>query len=220
MPDHRTALLVDFGGVLTTSVTRSFRAFCQEMGLPSELAKEAFLEAYTHHEGDSPVHRMETGEITVDEFSQGLATVLSERSGVHVPHEGLVQRLFERMDYDEAMFAAVAGARRAGVKTALLSNSWGSENYPRERFADTFDVLVISGEVGIRKPDPEIFHLAARRLGVAPHDCVFVDDLDRNVMVAQELGMAGVLHRRADETIPQVAELLGLDRDLMAGADA
>jgi putative hydrolase of the HAD superfamily len=106
------------------------------------------------------------------------------------------------------------------VKTALLSNSWGSENYPRERFADTFDVLVISGEVGIRKPDPEIFHLAARRLGVAPHDCVFVDDLDRNVMVAQELGMAGVLHRRADETIPQVAELLGLDRDLMAGADA
>ena len=220
MPEPRTALLVDFGGVLTTSVTRSFRAYCLQMGLPSELVKEAFLEAYTHHEGDSPVHRMETGEITVDEFSEGLAAVLTERSGVQVPHEGLVQRLFSGMEYDEAMFTAVAAARRAGVKTALLSNSWGSENYPHERFADTFDVLVISGEVGIRKPDPEIFHMAARRLGVAPHACVFVDDLDRNIEVAEELGMAGVLHRRTEETVAQVAELLGLDGDLAAAAGA
>jgi epoxide hydrolase-like predicted phosphatase len=220
VPEPRTALLVDFGGVLTTSVTRSFRAYSREMGLPSELVKEAFLEAYTHHEGDSPVHRMETGEITVEEFSQGLAAVLSERSGVHVPHEDLVQRLFSRLEYDEAMFAAVTAARRAGVKTALLSNSWGSENYPHERFEQTFDAVVISGEVGLRKPDPEIFHLAARRLGVAPRDCVFIDDLDRNIEVAEQLGMAGVLHQRTEETVAQVAELLGLERDLIASAGA
>lgn len=220
MPEERTALLVDFGGVLTTSVTRSFRTFCREVGLPSELAKEAFLEAYSGHEGVGPVHRMETGEITVEEFGRGLAAVLSERSGVEVPHEGLVERLFARMDLDEAMFAAVAAARRAGIKTALLSNSWGSDHYPRDRFRHTFDVLVISGEVGIRKPDPEIFHLTARRLGVAPRDCVFVDDLDTNVAVAQELGMAGVLHRQTAQTIAQIAELLGLDRASLVSSGA
>ena len=214
MPD-RTGLLVDFGGVLTTSVTKSFRAFCTEMGLPPELAKEAFLEAYAGHEGDGPVHRMETGEITVDEFAVGLAEVLSQRAGIPVPHEGLVHKLFARMEADEAMFAAVTAARRAGVRTGLLSNSWGSENYPHERFEDMFDILVISGEVGIRKPDPAIFALASRRLGVEPGGCVFIDDLDTNIAVAQDAGMAGILHRNAATTIPRMAELLALDHSLL-----
>jgi len=212
---QREALLVDFGGVLTTSVTRSFRAFCTEMGLPPNLAKEAFLEAYSGPEGDGPVHKMETGEITVDEFAEGLATVMSERSGIPVSADNLVQRLFALMDLDEAMFTAVLGARKAGVKTGLLSNSWGVDNYPHDRFDELFDVIVISGEVGIRKPDPAIFSLASRRIGVAPQSCVFIDDLDKNVEVAEASGMAGILHRRADETIPQMAELLGLDIDLL-----
>ncbi len=211
MPEPRTGLLVDFGGVLTTSVTRSFRAFCTEMGLPPNLAKEAFLEAYSSHEGNGPVHRMETGEITVDEFAVGLAEVMSKRAGVEVSHEGLVQKLFALMELDEAMFGAVAAARRAGVKTGLLSNSWGVENYPRDRFGELFDVLVISGEVGLRKPDPAIFDLAAQRLGLPAEACVFIDDLDKNIIAAEAAGMTGILHRDAETTIPQMAELLDLD---------
>lgn len=210
MPE-RDALLVDYGGVLTTSVTRSFRAFCTQLGLPPDLAKEAFVEAYSGPSGDGPVHRMETGEITVEEFGVGLAQVLSQRSGVTVPSEGLVRKLFALMELDEAMLAAVAAAKRAGVRTALLSNSWGSEGYPRERFPELFDVVVISGEVGIRKPDPAIFSLTIDRLGVAASRCVFVDDLDTNVAVAEEVGMAGVLHRNAHTTIPRIASLLDLD---------
>ena len=222
MPDaaqpKRTALLVDFGGVLTTSVTRSFRAVCTEMGLPPELAKEAFLEAYASgHEGDGPVHRMEKGEISVDEFAAGLAQIMTERSGVDVPPEGLVAKLFGLMELDEAMFAAVAGARRAGVRTGLLSNSWGSENYPHHRFPELFDILVISGDVGIRKPDPAIFALAADRLSLPPAACVFVDDLDKNIEAAEEAGMAGVLHRSAETTIPQIAKLLEIDEALLRG---
>ena len=215
MPDSR-ALLVDFGGVLTTSVTRSFRAVCTEMGLPPELAKEAFLEAYSSgHEGDGPVHRMETGEITVAEFSAGLAQIMSERSGVTVPPEGLVQKLFALMDLDEAMFAAVAAARRAGVRTGLLSNSWGTQNYPHHRFEELFDIQVISGEVGLRKPDPAIFALASRRIGIEPARCVFVDDLDKNIAAAEEAGMVGILHRSATTTIPQMAQLLEVDEALL-----
>ena len=217
MPDpNRDALLVDYGGVLTTSVTRSFRAFCTSLGLPPNLAKEAFVEAYSGPAGNGPVHRMETGEITVEEFGVGLAQVLSERSGIAVPAEGLVARLFALMELDETMFTAVAAAKRAGIRTALLSNSWGSEGYPRERFGELFDVVVISGEVGIRKPDPAIFALTAQRLGVSPQQCVFVDDLDKNIAVAQAAGMAGVLHRNAETTIPQIEALLGLDAGALA----
>lgn len=217
VPEPRSALLIDFGGVLTTSVTRSFRAFCTEMGLPSELAKEAFLEAYGGPEGDGPVHRVETGAITVEEFGHGLAQVLSQRSGVDVSGDGLVAKLFARMQLDEDMFAAVAGARRAGIRTGLLSNSWGSDAYPHERFADMFDDVVISGEVGLRKPDPAIYQLAADRLGVVAGDCVFVDDLDKNIAVAEAAGMVGILHRSADTTIPQMAQLLGLDEEVLRG---
>ena len=213
--DPRSALLVDFGGVLTTSVTRSFRAFCRDMGLPSELAKEAFVEAYHHHEGDSPVHQVEVGAITVEEFAAGLADVLTERSGIEIPADGLVARLFAKMEPDEAMFTAVAAARRAGVRTALLSNSWGSDAYPHDRFGEMFDAVVISGDVGLRKPDPAIFRLGAQQLDVEPTDCVFVDDLDKNLHVAESLGMIGILHRSAAETIAQMAEHLGLDRELL-----
>ena len=208
---RRSALLVDFGGVLTTSVTRSFRAVCLDMGLPPELAKEAFLEAYAAGSEEGPVHRMEKGEISVDEFAAGLAQIMSERAGVSVPPQGLVQKLFSLMELDEAMFAAVQGARRAGIRTGLLSNSWGSENYPHHRFDGLFDTLVISGDVGIRKPDPAIFALAAERLAVTPAECVFVDDLDRNIEAAEDAGMTGILHRSAETTIPQLAKLLELD---------
>jgi putative hydrolase of the HAD superfamily len=215
---ERDALLVDYGGVLTTSVTRSFRAYCRKLGLPPDLAKEAFVEAYAGHEGNGPVHRMETGEITVEEFSAGLAQVLTERSGIAVPSEGLVRELFALMDLDETMLAAVAAAKRAGIRTALLSNSWGSEGYPRERFPELFDVVVISGEVGIRKPDPAIFALTAQRLSVDPTKCVFVDDLDKNIVVAEQAGMAGVLHRNAETSIPQIASLLDLDASVLGPA--
>lgn len=214
MPE-RTALILDFGGVLTTSVTRSFRAFCNELGLPSELAKEAFVEAYSGSGGNGPVHRMEVGEISVEEFAVGMAQVLSERSGIEVPADGLVAKLFALMELDEAMLGAVAAAKRAGIRTALLSNSWGTEVYPRDRFPELFDVVVISGEVGVRKPDPVIFTLTVERLGVDASECVFVDDLDKNIVVAEAAGMVGVLHRNAETTIPRIAALLELDAEVL-----
>ena len=86
------------------------------------------------------------------------------------------------------MFDAVAAARRAGIRTGLVSNSWGEEGYDRARFDELFDVLVISGELGIRKPAPEIYALAAERLGRPPERCVFVDDLPGNLKPAARAG--------------------------------
>lgn len=207
MPEPR-GLLLDFGGVLTTPVTHSFRAFCTQMGLPSELVKETFLEAYQGGAEDSPVRQVETGRITGEEFAIGLAASLSRLAAIDIAPDRLLERLFADVRLDEQMFDAVAHFRAQGVRTGLLSNSWGEEGYPRERFPELFDAVVISGEEGLRKPDPPIFLLAAERLGLEPQACVFVDDLPANVESAEQVGMIGVVHRGPGRTLPRLAELL------------
>lgn len=106
------------------------------------------------------------------------------------------------------MAEAVARARAAGVRTGLISNSWGGAAYRRERFEELFDAVVISEEVGMRKPHPSIYRLAASRIGVEPVACVFVDDLLPNVEGARAVGMEGIVHRSADFTIPKLEALL------------
>jgi HAD superfamily hydrolase (TIGR01509 family) len=87
----------------------------------------------------------------------------------------------------------------------------GSGRYDREVFPELFDGVVISGDVGLHKPQPEIFVLGAERAGVDPADCVFVDDLRENCDGAAAVGMTPVLHRGADSTVPELERLLGVE---------
>ena len=120
--------------------------------------------------------------------------------------------MFGHMTPDEAMIGGVLAARRAGLRTAMLSNSWGEDRYDRSQLEALFDTWVISGEVGVRKPDPAIYALAVERIGLAAEACVFVDDLPGNLKPARALGMATVVHRGdADATLAEVSGLLGVD---------
>jgi putative hydrolase of the HAD superfamily len=83
-------------------------------------------------------------------------------------------------------------------------------DYPRHLFPDMFDVVVISGEVGMRKPEERIFRHAAGLLGLAPAQCVFIDDIEVNVAAAEALGMTAILHHDPAATIARLGELLGL----------
>src|SRR5205807_6354170 len=105
---------------------------------------------------------------------------------------------------------AVRLARVGGIRTALVSNSWGVHRYPHDLFEELFDGVVISGEEGIRKPSRRMYELGAERAGVQPQDCVFVDDLPFNLTPAPEMGMATVHHTSAETTIPQLEEVLGI----------
>jgi epoxide hydrolase-like predicted phosphatase len=205
-----TGLLVDYGGVLTTPVSASFRAFFDEAGVAREHVKEVFLSAYRSGDVKGPIARLETGELDAEAVGRALAAALTARSGVPLEGADLIARLFARVELDERMLGAVEALRRAGVRTGLLSNSWGDSGYPRERFPALFDAVVISGEVGLRKPDRRIYEHAAEALGLPCERCVFVDDLEVNVRAAEGLGMAGVVHRSAAATLPVLADLFGL----------
>ena len=106
------------------------------------------------------------------------------------------------------MLTAVAAARDAGFKTGLLSNSWGVESYPRARLDPLFDEIVISGEVGLRKPDLAIFELMLKGLDLPADRCVFVDDHPGHLKAALEVGMTTVLHRNPAESIAELERLL------------
>jgi epoxide hydrolase-like predicted phosphatase len=196
-------LLVDFGGVLTTNVFDSFRQFCEREGLDPETVKRLFRE---DPRALGELRRLEKGEVTEEEFAERFGPIVGVKET-----DGLVDRLFAGMEPDEAMIEAVRKARSGGLRTGLISNSWGHGRYDRSTFPEMFDGVVISGEVGLHKPEPEIFELGAERVGLEPGDCVFVDDLRENCAGAEAVGMTAVLHRGAESTLPELERLLGVE---------
>jgi epoxide hydrolase-like predicted phosphatase len=199
----KRGLLVDFGGVLTTNVFESFRAFCVAEGLDPNTIKDKFR---SDERALGLLRQLEKGELTAQEFSPRFAAVVGVSDA-----EGLVERLFAGIGPDEAMLAAVRAARAAGVRTGLISNSWGDGiAYEPALMEELFDGVVISGDVGLHKPQPEIFELGAERIGVPAGECVFVDDLKENIAGAEAVGMTGVLHRGAESTVPELERLLGV----------
>jgi len=203
------ALIVDFGGVMTTSLENAMAAFAMANGIEIQHLVRAALSAYMGAEDDL-VTGFETGRVSEADFSVAFAARLKEYSGVDIGHNGLVPRLFEALDLEEDMFELVERAKSNGYKAALLSNSWGMGLYPLDRIRELFDVVVISGEVGLRKPDPDIFKLTVDELGLEAGACVFVDDHSGHLKAAREAGMTTVLHKTPAQSIPEVEALLDL----------
>jgi putative hydrolase of the HAD superfamily len=194
-------LLLDWGGVLTSDLFASFRAFCELEGLEPDTIRRRFRE---DRDCRDLLIALETGAVEEDQFELRFAELL----GVAAPE--LIDRMFAGSAPEEKMLAAVRRARAGGIRTGLVSNSWGTRRYPRELLSELFDGVVISGEVGIRKPAAEIYALGARSIGLVPEACVFVDDLSFNLAPAAVLGMATVHHRTAEQTLAELEPLLGV----------
>lgn len=135
---------------------------------------------------------------------------METRRRLGVAPDGLPERMIADLQLEPQVVAEIENLRHRGVKVAVLSNSWGTEPFdPYAPFglAERFDVVVISDHVRLRKPEPEIFTLAADRLGLPPSVCVFVDDVARYLAPARQLGM-GTVH--ATDPMTTVAELARL----------
>lgn len=202
------AVIFDYGGVLTTPTRESIQAWLAEERIRPEGFSSAIKEWLSRNAPHgTPVHKLETGEFTAAQFNEALAARLRTTDDSPVDPTDLLGRLFARMEPEPAMLSLVRALRANGLRTALLSNSWGN-NYPWSQLDGLFEFAVISGEVALRKPDPRIYRLVLDRLGLPPDQTAFVDDGAPNIEAARQLGMHAVLHTDPTDTRARLAELL------------
>jgi putative hydrolase of the HAD superfamily len=168
------------------------------------------MQAAAERYGEHPLYALERGEISEQEFARRLAEQL---------HDGFdLTRLrhlyFERIEPNEPMIRFVGDVRERGLRTALLTNNvreWEPLWRAKLPELDTiFEVVVDSAFVGMRKPEPEIYHLTLERLGdgLRAENCLFVDDLEVNCEAARELGMTAVRYEHADQAIAELESAL------------
>jgi putative hydrolase of the HAD superfamily len=207
-------VITDWGGVLSTPILTAVRAWIEADGIDWEsylaVMRPWVAQAYDIDGSPNPIHALERGECSDVEFEEILAARLLRLDGAAVVAEGLLRRMFAAMRPVPGMYDTIRTLRVAGFSTALLSNSWGCDEYPRADFPGLFDTVVLSGEVGMRKPEKEIFLHAAQTLGVPPEECVFIDDMAANVAAARACGMTGVLHTETASTARALQDLLGV----------
>jgi putative hydrolase of the HAD superfamily len=202
------AVMFDYGGVLTLPVRDSIAAWQETDGIdPQSFSRILKAWLSRNAEDGTPIHRLETGELAAAQFDALLAAELTTLDGRSVDPVGLLQRIFAGMRVDPAMFALVEDLRAVGIRVGLLSNSWGN-TYPRERLDPLLDPIVISSEVGLRKPHAAIYELALERLGLPADRVLFVDDAEPNILGAHRVGMQAFLHTDAVTTRAALAALL------------
>ncbi|MFF9410335.1 HAD family hydrolase [Streptomyces anandii] len=206
MGKDRTAVLVDFGGVITSSVLRAFTDFGASLGGDPRLPLDLLAR-------DQPSRTLladhECGRIDAEAFERGFAERLRAH-GVDVAAEGLTARMQAGLSVDQDMLALLGELRAVGYPVALVSNSFGSGTYDGVDLAAVTDAVVISADIGIRKPSRRIFAIACERLGTAPEEAVMIDDLRQNLDGAARIGIGGVLHTSAADTRRRLAEEFGI----------
>ena len=210
-------VITDWGGVLTTPILTTVQAWIQADGIDwtsyRTVMRAWVSDAYDPNGSPNPIHALERGECSGAEFEQILASQLFRVDGGAVAADGLLQRMFAASARVPAMYDVIRALRGAGLRTALLSNSWGCDEYPRADFPGLFDTVVISGECGMRKPEEGIFLHTTEILGLDPRECVFIDDIEANVAAAVACGMTGVHHTETAQTVAALQDLLGVGLD-------
>jgi putative hydrolase of the HAD superfamily len=209
------AVIVDWGGVMTSPIIATMNAWMSAEQIDRDtyltVMRRWVTQAYVEALDGNPIHALERGECTNEEFEQLLAAELRHVDGRPVAAEGLLRRMFAPGVVQGEMVDLIRSLRRAGLRTALLSNSWGTgaDDYPRHLLRELFDVVVISAEVGMRKPEERIFRHTAALLGLDPAECVFIDDVEANVTAATAAGLVAWHHSESAATSARLVELLG-----------
>jgi putative hydrolase of the HAD superfamily len=188
------AVLFDYGGVMTGPVGESIRAWHTADDIdPASFTRTLKQWLSRTVNWETPIHQLETGALSIEEFERIFAAELTTVDGAVPPAAGILGRMFAGMRPDPVMFELVAELRACGIKVGLLSNSWGN-TYPRPEIDELFDPVVISGEVGLRKPHAAIYQHALAHLGLPAGRVLFVDDAEPNIIGAQSVGLRALLH--------------------------
>jgi putative hydrolase of the HAD superfamily len=194
------AVIWDLGGVLLRGEVTSREALAARMGM-TRLELEDLV--FDNESGD----RAQLGEISVDEHWENIRKSL----GLHYAElrEFYVQ-FWEGDRLDSELVDYIRGLR-SYYKTGLLSNAFSDLREvatERLKIADAFDELIISAELHMMKPDPHIYQYALQKLGVAAHEAVFIDDMERNVAGARGQGMKAIHFQGRAQALRELEEVL------------
>jgi len=195
------AVIFDFGGVLLrTEDDAGRRKWEQRLGIECARIEALVFDSETSRR--ATVGEVDAGEVW-EQFARdfGLDAELLESFYAD----------FWSGDVVNVRLVEFIGSLRPRYKTAILSNAWSNA---REAFIEIYDLggvmdeIIISAEERLAKPDPRIYQIAVDRLGVMPHEAVFVDDMLANVEAARALGFCGVHFKDTDQTIADVQRCL------------
>jgi len=197
------AFLTDYGGVLMrTRTAGSRRALEQRLGLPPHTIEARVFSSELSLSA-------QRGEISEDVFWRTLEHDL-DLSRFNMTRQQFQHEFFAEDFLDEELAAFIRGVR-PGLKTGLISNAWSGlrEKLQAEvPLGDAFDVLVISAEEKIMKPDPRIYRLALERLEVQASEAIFLDDFIENIRAANALGLNGVHFQSSAQAQRDIRALL------------
>ncbi len=198
-----TAVLFDFAGVVTSS---PWAALAAAGGGNLELLIGTYEE-----DTDHPWHRVERGELGIAEWAAEIAE-LGKEQGVEIDFTPL-QALLGEMTVHEPIVERVRRLRADGYRVGLITNNVREGSAAWRALVpvdELFEIVVDSSEVGMRKPNPAIYHHALELLGgVPPSEAVFLDDAPGNVEGARRAGLAGILVDDVDRALAELDQLLG-----------
>jgi putative hydrolase of the HAD superfamily len=206
-----TALISDFGGVLTTPLLPAFASYSEHSGVSgADFGRAMALAAQDN--GEHPLFALERGELTEREFLGQLERALHELLGREVDLGEMGERLMADLHPNEELFAYYRRLRdERGLRLGILTNNvreWEARWRAKLPIDEVFEDVVDSAFVGMRKPEPEIYELALTRLGVSADACAFVDDTEVNVDAARALGLHAVHFRDTAQAIAELDALL------------
>jgi putative hydrolase of the HAD superfamily len=207
-----SAVISDFGGVLTTPLIGSFLAVQDEIGISVEQFGKA-MQAIEKRDASHPLYELEKGLISEQRFLALLAEALEPELG-HVPELHRFRDVFfAGLHVNEPMIELMREIKGRGYRMALLTNNvkeWEASWRPMTPVDEIFEVVVDSGFVGMRKPEREIYEITVERLGggLTPSQCLFVDDVAINCDAARDYGMTAVHYRDSDQAIAEIRGVL------------
>jgi putative hydrolase of the HAD superfamily len=197
-------LILDFGGVLTIRMRLNGEAFERSEGL----TPGAYFHALDEHPAGVEIYKaLEVGEATQEQWNHVIGGILG------IDPTDLMRRALANLHLEPRMVDVARRARAAGIKVAMLSNSFGLTPYnpyaELGMWEGEWDAIVLSEQIGVRKPDPRIYLHTLDRLQLSGEECVFVDDHAVNLPPAEALGIHTIHHTDAAATVAQLHTLYG-----------
>jgi len=206
--DMINTVIFDFGGVITSSPFEAFARFEQQRQLPKDFIRTV----NSTNPDDNAWAKLENSDVTREEFD-GLFAAESRALGHEIAGADVLALLSGELRPEMVKALSIIGQH---YKTGCITNNIRRDQSERveaittrfEEVMTSFDIVIESSIVGIRKPNPEIYKLACHELGVQPNEAVFLDDLGINLKPARALGMKTIKVMSGDQALTDLEAIL------------